>query len=101
MATGTPRELIGQLGAAHVVTLVTTTPVEVSRFATLPHIDGLEVEANTARFRTTDAVTTLAALTRLLEGERTRIVDLQVRKGSLEDVFLRLTGEEKTTDLNS
>ncbi len=94
VALGAPRELVAQLNAAQSVTLVTAKQVAASRLATLPSIEGLEVEGHSARFRTTDAVALLAALTRLLDTEQTQLVDLHIRKGSLEDVFLRLTSED-------
>jgi hypothetical protein len=43
------------------------------------------------RFHTSDSLATLAALTRLLEEARVELLDLHVRKASLEDVFLGLT----------
>jgi ABC-2 type transport system ATP-binding protein len=95
VATGTPRELVAQLNATQSVTLVTAKQVAASRLATLPGIADLHIDGHTARFSTTDATAMLAALTRLLDTEQTQIVDLHVRKGSLEDVFLRLTGEPR------
>jgi ABC-2 type transport system ATP-binding protein len=94
VASGTPRELVSQLNAAQSVTLVTAKQIARSRLASLPAIEGLEMEAHTVRFRTTDAAAMLAALSRVVDAEQTQIVDLQIRKGSLEDVFLRLTGGE-------
>src|ERR1044071_4920372 len=94
VASGAPRELVARLNTAQSVTLVTAKQIAPSRLAALPAIEGLEVEAHTARFRTTDAAAMLAALTRLIDAEQTQIVDLHIRKGSLEDVFLKLTEGE-------
>jgi ABC-2 type transport system ATP-binding protein len=94
VAIGAPRALVGQLNAAQSVTLLTAKQVAASRLAALPDIENLEIDGHVARFRTTNAGAMLAALTRLLDAEQTQIVDLHVRKGTLEDVFLRLTSEQ-------
>jgi ABC-2 type transport system ATP-binding protein len=95
-AIGTPRELTAQSSALQSVTLITARPLGEQRLGALPGIEGLTVDGNRARFRTADAIATLAALTRLLDGQQVEIVDLHVHKGSLEEFFLGLTrsGEE-------
>jgi Ni,Fe-hydrogenase maturation factor len=50
--------------------------------------DGLEL-----RFQTADPTATLTALLRELTARRIDLIDLQVRKASLEEVFLALTRE--------
>jgi ABC-2 type transport system ATP-binding protein len=97
-AIGAPRELTAQSNALQAVTLVTARPVPKGRLATLPNIDGLVCDGNRARFRTTDAIAALAALTRVLDGQQVEIVDLHVTKGSLEEFFLGLTREEQAPD---
>lgn len=90
-ATGTPRELIAGSTALQSVSLVTAQPVERAKLAGLPGVRDLQCEGTTARFRTAAANETLAALAKWLATERVEIVDLHVRKASLEDVFLGLT----------
>jgi ABC-2 type transport system ATP-binding protein len=90
-ATGTPRELIAGSTALQSVSLVTTQPVERAKLASLPSVRDLQCEGTTARFRTAAANETLAALAKWLAAERVEIVDLHVRKASLEDVFIGLT----------
>lgn len=94
VATGAPRELIAQSGRAQSVTLVTARSVESGQLARLPGVSELRCEGNTATFRTTLATETLAAVTRLLADQKNELIDLKVRKGSLEDVFLGLTREQ-------
>lgn len=91
VATGTPRELMARSNALQAVTLVTSRVVGENRLATLPAIEGLVCVENVARFRTTDAIAVLAALTRVLDAQQIDIVDLQIKRSSLEDVFLGLT----------
>ncbi len=93
VATGRPRELIAQSSAWQSVTLVTSTPLDPKKLAALPGVSALAGEGTEARFQTSHATATLAALTALLTEQRAEVVELQVKKASLEDVFLRLTRE--------
>jgi ABC-2 type transport system ATP-binding protein len=96
VATGTPRELIAGAQGLQAVTLVTTQPIDSSRIVALPGVSefrelGGTAESSEVQFQTSNATTTLAALTRLIEEERANVVELHLRKASLEDVFLQLT----------
>ena len=96
VASGRPSELIAQSSALQSVSLVTSRPVAEGKLASLPAVSGLTVDpANPAavRFQTGNATASLAALSRLLDETRTELLDLHVRKASLEDVFLGLTRE--------
>lgn len=97
VATGAPRDLIAQSSSRQLVTIVTTPALDPATLSQLPGIDELSVQGASARFRTTDATATLAALTQLLQSQRVELIDLQVRKASLEDVFLRLTDTGDST----
>ena len=98
VAIGAPRELIARSSAFQSVTIATTQPLAQDHWTKLPGAEGLECGGNSARFRTRTATATLAALTRMLADQQIDIVDLEVRKASLEDVFLGLTrvGREQT-----
>ena len=101
VATGTPRDLIAQSTARQLVTIVSAPALDHASLANLPGVEELHVDGATARFRTTQTTATLAALTALLERQRVELIDLQVRKASLEDVFLQLTTEEKSGNSHS
>ena len=96
VASGTPRELIARSQGVQTVTLLTSQPIADARLAALPgvwevaHI-GSEDHAAEVRLQTTNATVTLGALSRLLEELHVDVVELHVRKASLEDVFLQLT----------
>jgi len=95
---GAPRELIAQSKGLQAVTLVTSRPLELARLSALPGAADVAAtdETGTAfHFQTADATATLAALMRLLQEARVELLDLQVRKASLEDVFLRLTSRKE------
>ncbi|MEO7600281.1 MAG: hypothetical protein ABIV50_15210, partial [Opitutus sp.] len=65
--------------------------------ARLPGVENIQANGSTTRFRTLQTTVTLAALTHLIESQRAELIDLQVRKATLEDVFLRFTDAEKPT----
>ena len=100
VASGTPRELIGQSKGKQWVTLLTHRPIPPGRLARLAAVEQVtEAGGGSAEchFQTANATATLAALTQLLEAEQLEVVALSVRKASLEEVFLQLTraaGEE-------
>jgi ABC-2 type transport system ATP-binding protein len=101
VATGTPRDLIAQSQARQLVTLVTAPALDRERLAVLTGVEELTVDDRTARFRTTDPTATLAALTALLASTRVELIDLQVRKASLEDVFLQFTAAETSAPVSA
>jgi ABC-2 type transport system ATP-binding protein len=91
-AVGPPADLIAGFSEFQAVTLVTSAPVPLGHFVDLPGAENVVGVNHTVRFRTRTGIRSLAALAALLEAERVDVVDLQVRKASLEDVFLELTG---------
>lgn len=91
VATGAPRELIAQSSGQQSITLVTTAPLDLAVLARIGGLGELRCDGPTTRFRTGDATATLAALMPVLAAQCVAIVDLNVRKASLEDVFLKLT----------
>jgi ABC-2 type transport system ATP-binding protein len=96
VATGAPRELIAQSSGQQRVTLVTAQPLDPAALARVAGVSELRCEGAESHFRTGDATQTLLALAQFLAARRIEIVDLQVRKASLEDVFLKLTLVENT-----
>jgi ABC-2 type transport system ATP-binding protein len=94
VACGPPRELIAQSDVSQSVTLLTARPLDPTRLAALPGVSDFTrdpADAQRVRFRTNDATAALAGLTRLLSETNVELLDLHMRKASLEDVFLGLT----------
>jgi ABC-2 type transport system ATP-binding protein len=89
---GTPQELMARSQAAQAVTLVTSSPLAPEDLARLPHIAEVACDGARARFKTTAVNRTVAALMELLEARHIELGELHVRKASLEDVFVELTG---------
>lgn len=91
IATGSPHELIATSTATQSVTVETSRPLDPSALAQLPGMQDLVCEGPVVRFRTPDVTRTIAALMALLGESGADLVDLHVRKGTLEEVFLALT----------
>ena len=91
IATGAPRELIAQSSAAQSVTLVTKPGIDGAAVAGLTGASDVRSEGGAVKFRTARPTETLAALAALLAAQRVELVELQVKKASLEEVFVGLT----------
>jgi ABC-2 type transport system ATP-binding protein len=92
VATGAPRELIARSRATQAVTFMTDPPVEEHALANLPGIEELVCVRGEVSFRTERVIETLAELTKLLGSRRVELTELRVRKATLEDLFIELTG---------
>ncbi len=103
IATGAPRELVAQSSGLQTVTLVTEPVLNVERLARVVGVRELRVRGDgkiraaqdiaggAVTFRTDRPAETLAALAALIAEQRVELVELQVKKASLEDVFVGLT----------
>ncbi|MDA0991866.1 MAG: ABC transporter ATP-binding protein, partial [Verrucomicrobia bacterium] len=91
VATGAPQDLIARSSATQSVSLVTTPPLEFAALAALPGVTDLEQEGGSANFRSLDAIATLSALPAFLRQQSVELVELRMRKASLEEIFIRLT----------
>jgi ABC-2 type transport system ATP-binding protein len=97
IAADTPRAIIGRSQALPSIHLVTAAPVDPADLARLPDVRDVEGQGCDLRVYTTHAPRTLAALSARLETIGVEIVELHLRKATLEDVFLELTGRGHET----
>ncbi len=93
IASGPPRDLIAGSTSMQSVALTTATPLDRQWLVKLPGIQDLACEGSKATFRTATVSGTLSALIRELDARGAEIAELQVRKATLEDVFIALTGD--------
>ena len=94
VAAGTPRELVAQTKGTQAVALTTSRPLPMAGLAALPGVTKVDIDAAnamTVRFQVASPTTVLPLLAKLVEEADVEILDLSIRKASLEDVFLRLT----------
>ena len=99
IASGTPDELKQRIGG-DVLEVRATRATDVDRLVNLLGELGLgrptaDVRAQTVTLPTTDRVPALLGAARLIEASGIPVVDLGVRRPSLDDVFLTLTGDNK------
>jgi ABC-2 type transport system ATP-binding protein len=94
VATGTPAELIAQACGQQSVTLITDRPLDVARWAGVAGASDVRGEGTAVRFRTSNATGSVAAVTALLGAHGIELVELHVRKATLEEVFLGLTAAQ-------
>jgi ABC-2 type transport system ATP-binding protein len=99
IAVGTPRELIAQSSGKQTVTLATQPALDRARLARLTGVSEVSPAADggegTVRFQTDRPAETLAALAALIAEQRVELIELRVKKASLEDVFVGLTQREE------
>ncbi len=92
IATGAPHDLVARSAATQSVSLVTAEPIDPALLAGLPGVEELACDGVRARFRTSNAGVSVGELMKLLDRQHADLVELQVRKATLEDVFIGLTG---------
>jgi ABC-2 type transport system ATP-binding protein len=92
IAEGAPQALVQRNDT--VVRLRTRRPVETRCLAELPHASAAHAEDGSYIIETTDAPALLVEIAASLRDQGVQIVELRVGAGSLDEVFLELTGRE-------
>jgi ABC-2 type transport system ATP-binding protein len=92
IASGAPHDLVAHSTAYQSVSLVTAAPLHESQVAGIPGVEDLQLDGPHTTFRTATVSRTLSELLQRLEALDIDVTDLRVRKASLEDVFIGLTG---------
>lgn len=92
IATGTPDSLIANAQTLPCISLQTTHPIETAHLQKLPGVRETDWHKNRGQLKTQDVSRTVIELVKLIESQNNELVDLQIRKPSLEDVFIELTG---------
>ena len=91
VAVGETAELVAASRGAPTVSLTTARPLDARALAAVPGAEDAIVEGTTITFRPPDAATAAAALLEAVRQQGVPLVELHVRKATLEDVFLELT----------
>ena len=92
VASGTPQELMTRSRSLQSVSLVAARPIDREQLAAIAGVQDVTHDGARASLKTTDVNRTLGELARLLETNQVELAELHVRKASLEDVFIELTG---------
>ena len=94
LVEGTPLELIGTLGGAHVIEFEPSVEVAFPELARLPGVRTVR-ERGSLRFLSTDRLhRTLPALVGLLAAREGELSSLTTHRATLDDVFLARTGRQ-------
>jgi ABC-2 type transport system ATP-binding protein len=92
VATGTPHALVAGSKATPSVSLTVDRPVDSGLLAGVPGLEAVECNGVGIRLRASNVTRAIADVMTRLDAHGVGLVDLQVRKATLEDVFLELTG---------
>ena len=93
VAEGTPEELKRRVGTDVIIALVEGDPaVAAEVVAQLPEVTGAEVHGGEVTITAADGAAAIAAVAVALNGSGVKVKELTLRRPSLDDVFLELTG---------
>ena len=93
VAEGTPEELKRRVGTDVIIALVEGDPaVAAEVVARLPEVTGAEVHGGEVTITAADGAAAIAAVAVALNGSGVKVKELTLRRPSLDDVFLELTG---------
>lgn len=92
VADAPPAELIAGSRAEARVAFRAVRPLASAALAALPGVRSVEERADAIVLGTREVGRSISALVGLLEGERNELLDLQIHRPTLEDVFIELTG---------
>ncbi len=98
VVVGSPRELIARASGHHTITLQTDRAIDRTALAKLAGVSKISSDGLTAHLSTTDSTRTIQALLPLLAGAQVELVDLHLRRASLEEVFLGLIENSSETN---
>ena len=98
VATGSPRELTAQASAQPTVEVWAAAPLDRAIFAGLVGAEAVDVTGARACFSTERQTAVVAELLKRLDDRHVELIELSVRKASLESLFLELTDTHPTPD---
>ncbi len=92
IALDTPANLIAGTSASTRVAFTTAAPLAADAVRALEGVSGVSADGRATVLASAAPNRTIIALVHLIESSGGELVDLQIRKPSLEDVFIQLTG---------
>lgn len=100
VATGTPHELVSTAAGGQAVRFTASQLIDPAALTRLPGLRALRCEGLSGYFETDEAAPVVTALLALLAAQGATLWELEVKRSSLEDVFLKLTRpDNKSTNL--
>ncbi|MDB5354946.1 MAG: hypothetical protein JWN24_1399 [Phycisphaerales bacterium] len=92
IALGKPDELIAKAAALPRIVVQAARPLDAAQLGALPGVRQVESVNGRAQLKSGNISQTVIELVRMLEYADNELVDLQITRPSLEDVFIELTG---------
>jgi ABC-2 type transport system ATP-binding protein len=92
IAMARPGDLIAGASVTPRVAVRTAKPLDATQVKSLPGVVSCQPQETAWLLGTTDVNGTISGLVKLLEREENKLLDLQIQRPSLEDVFIELTG---------
>jgi ABC-2 type transport system ATP-binding protein len=92
IAIGKPEELIALSKALPRITLRTAVPVDLPQLQKLPSVNEATVVDGETQIKTSNVGRAVVEIAQFLDMQKNELLDLHVRRASLEDVFIELTG---------
>jgi len=92
VAAAGPAELVSRARARPRLEIRTARAITAAEASALPGVAGCRVDGNACSLETTDTGATTAALMKRLDADGNALLDIQIKRPSLEDVFIELTG---------
>ena len=94
VAIGTPQELVSTASGGQAVRFTASQPIDPAALTRLSGLRALRCEGLSGYFETDEAAPVVTALLALLAAQGATLWELEVKRSSLEDVFLKLTRPE-------
>jgi ABC-2 type transport system ATP-binding protein len=94
IALGTPRELIAQLNAPHIIEFESSPILGEGDFAGISGLHGAVLRGNRWQLRVDSLAGSVPPLLALVEGRGAKLDTLTTHAATLEDLFVALTGRE-------
>ncbi len=94
VAIGTPHELVSTAAGGQTVRFTASQLIDPAALTRLPGLRALRCEGLSGYFETDEAAPVVTALLVLLAAQGATLWELEVKRSSLEDVFLKLTRPE-------
>jgi len=91
-AVASPAELVSRARAAPELEIRTARPIGRMAAAAIHGVMGCRIDGATCWLETADVGGTLTALMKRLDADQNPLLGIQIRRPSLEDVFIELTG---------
>lgn len=94
IACGSPRQLIRQNFEHTALEFATPSNIPLDDLRRLPHVESMSAKNGTTTLYSSQTTRTIEALTRISGAHDAELESFTVRRATLEDVFLKLTGRK-------